>query len=104
MTKETSSPQTFDSIGWYASELALIRLSKNRQMNVIKLSHNYWHTGSSHRFYTEETVHDASIRKLTKIGDTYLAARPSMWITSEPPRGKKSKRTCKCGVSLQTSG
>jgi hypothetical protein len=25
---------------------------------------------------------------------------PSMRITTEPPRGKKSKRTYKCGVSL----
>jgi hypothetical protein len=27
-----------------------------------------------------------------------------MWITTDPPHGKKSKRTCKCGASLQTSG
>jgi hypothetical protein len=33
---------------WNASERDLRRLSKNRQMNVEKLCHNYWHTGSRH--------------------------------------------------------
>jgi hypothetical protein len=37
MTKETWLPWTFDFIDWNASELALRQLSKNRQMNVIKL-------------------------------------------------------------------
>jgi hypothetical protein len=32
-----------------------LRLSNNRQMNVVKLCHNYWHTGSRHvRFYGGE--------------------------------------------------
>jgi hypothetical protein len=48
MQKESSSTQTFDAIDWNASERALGRLSKNRQMNVVKLCHNYWHTGSRH--------------------------------------------------------
>jgi hypothetical protein len=52
MQKESWSPQTFDDINWNASERALRRLSKNRQMNVVKLCHNYWHTGSRHvKFY-----------------------------------------------------
>jgi hypothetical protein len=49
MTKETWSLQTFDSIDWHASELALRCVSKNRQMNVVKLCHNHWHTGSRHK-------------------------------------------------------
>jgi hypothetical protein len=51
-TKETWSAQIFDSIDWHASDLALRCLSNNRQMNVVKLCHNYWHTGSHHQdFY-----------------------------------------------------
>jgi hypothetical protein len=47
--------QTFNAIDWNASEQALRRLSKNRQMNVVKLCHNYWHTGSRHvKFYGGE--------------------------------------------------
>ena len=53
--KESWSSQTFDAIDWHSSERALRRLSKNRQMNVVKLCHNYWHTGSRHvRFYGGE--------------------------------------------------
>jgi hypothetical protein len=51
MTKETWSPQTFNSIDWHASKLALRRLSKNHQMNVVKLCHNYWHTVSRHQTF-----------------------------------------------------
>jgi hypothetical protein len=52
MQKESWYPQTFDVINWNASERALRRLSKNRQMNVVKLCHNYYHTGSRHvKFY-----------------------------------------------------
>jgi hypothetical protein len=52
MQKESWSIQTFDAIDWNSSERALRQLSKNRQMNVVKLRHNYWHTGSIHvRFY-----------------------------------------------------
>jgi hypothetical protein len=52
MHKDSWSPQTFDAIDWNASEQALRRLSRNRQMNVIKLCHNYWHTVSRHvKFY-----------------------------------------------------
>jgi hypothetical protein len=52
MQKESWSTQTFDAINWNASERALRRLSKNRQMNVVKLCHNYWHYGSRHvKFY-----------------------------------------------------
>jgi hypothetical protein len=40
------------------------------------------------RFFTEETVHDASVMEPKKVGDISLAARPSMRITIEPPRGK----------------
>jgi hypothetical protein len=55
MQKESWSSQIFDAINWNSSERALRRLSKNRQMNVIKLCHNYWHTGSRHiRFYGGE--------------------------------------------------
>jgi hypothetical protein len=39
MQKESWSSQTFDAIDWHSSERALIRLSKNRQMNVVKLCH-----------------------------------------------------------------
>jgi hypothetical protein len=50
--KESWSTQTFNAIDWNASERALRRLSKNRQMNVLKLCHNYWHTVSRHvKFY-----------------------------------------------------
>jgi hypothetical protein len=51
MKKETWSPQAFDYIDWHASELALRRLLKNRQMNVIKLCHNYWHKGYHHHTF-----------------------------------------------------
>jgi hypothetical protein len=52
MQKESWSPQTFNTIDWDASERALRRLSKDQQMNVAKLWHNYWHTGSRHvKFY-----------------------------------------------------
>jgi hypothetical protein len=55
MQKESWSTQIFDAIDWNSSERALRRLSKNRQMNVVKLCHNYWHTGSRHvRFYGGE--------------------------------------------------
>jgi hypothetical protein len=40
MKKESWSSQTFDAIDWHSSERALRRLSKNRQMNVVKLCHN----------------------------------------------------------------
>jgi hypothetical protein len=50
--KDSWSSQIFDAVDWNASERALIWLSKNRQMNVVKLCHNYWHTGSKHvKFY-----------------------------------------------------
>jgi hypothetical protein len=53
--KESWSSQIFDAINWHSNEWALRRLSKNRQMNVVKLRHNYWHTGSRHvRFYGEK--------------------------------------------------
>jgi hypothetical protein len=55
MQKESWSSQIFNAIDWHSSERALRRLSKNRQMNVVKLCHNYWHTGSRHvRFYEGE--------------------------------------------------
>jgi hypothetical protein len=55
MQKESWYPQIFDSIGWNASEQAMRRLSKSRQMNVVKLCHIYWHTGSRHvKFYGGE--------------------------------------------------
>jgi hypothetical protein len=55
MQKESWSTQIFDAIDWNSSERALRRLSKNQQMNVVKLCHNYWHTGSRHvRFYGGE--------------------------------------------------
>jgi hypothetical protein len=38
---------------------------------------------------TEEITHYASARKPKKIGDTSLAARTWMQITTEPPRGRK---------------
>jgi hypothetical protein len=37
MMKETWSPQTLDYIDWYASEVALGRLSNNHQMTIVKL-------------------------------------------------------------------
>jgi hypothetical protein len=50
--KGSWSIQIFDDIDWNSSKRALRRLSKNRQMNVVKLCHNYWHTGSRHvQFY-----------------------------------------------------
>jgi hypothetical protein len=52
MQKESCSSQILDAVNWNSSERALRRLSKNQQMNVVKLCHNYWHTGSRHvRFY-----------------------------------------------------
>jgi hypothetical protein len=44
MEKEAFSIHTFDSIDGHAGELALKRPSKNWQMNVFKLCHNYWNT------------------------------------------------------------
>jgi hypothetical protein len=56
MQKDSWSSQIFDAIDWNSSERALRRLSKNRQMNVVRLCHNYWHTGSRHvRFYGGES-------------------------------------------------
>jgi hypothetical protein len=46
MQQESWHSQIFDDIDWHASERALRRLSKTQQMNVVKLCHNYWHTGS----------------------------------------------------------
>jgi hypothetical protein len=55
MQKESWSSQIFDAIYWNSSKRALKRLSKNRQMNVVELCHNYWHTGSIYvRFYGVE--------------------------------------------------
>jgi hypothetical protein len=52
MQKESWSSQIFDTIDWNSSKRALRRISKNQQMNVVKLCHNYRHTGSIHvRFY-----------------------------------------------------
>jgi hypothetical protein len=41
MQKESWSTHIFNAINWNSSERALRRLSKNRQMNVVKLCHNY---------------------------------------------------------------
>jgi hypothetical protein len=60
--------------------------------------------GLTIRISMEETVHAASVRKTKKNGYTSLATHPSMQINTEPPCSKKSKRTCRCSVSLQTSG
>jgi hypothetical protein len=55
MQKESWYPQIFNAIDCNASEGAIRRLSKNRQMNVVKRFHNYWHTGSRHvKFYGGE--------------------------------------------------
>jgi hypothetical protein len=51
LKKETWIPRIFNSVDWCTSELALRRLSKNRQMNVIKLCHKYWHTGSHQQIF-----------------------------------------------------
>jgi hypothetical protein len=51
VTKATWSLQTFDSIDWRASKLAIRRLSKNCQMNAVKICHNYWHTGYRHQTF-----------------------------------------------------
>jgi hypothetical protein len=51
MMKETCPPKTIDNIERHANELAFRCLSKNCQMNVMKLSHNYWHTGSRNRTF-----------------------------------------------------
>jgi hypothetical protein len=40
MQKESWSSQIFNAIDWNSSERALRRLSKNRQMNVVKLCHD----------------------------------------------------------------
>jgi hypothetical protein len=53
--KESWSIQIIDAIDWHSSEQALRRLSKNLQMHVVKLCHNYWHMVSRHiRFYGGE--------------------------------------------------
>jgi hypothetical protein len=55
MQKESWSTHIFDAIYWNSSERALRRLSKNQQMSVVKLCHNYWHTRKRHaRFYGVE--------------------------------------------------
>jgi hypothetical protein len=81
MQKESWSPQIFDDIDWNASERAIRRLSKNRQMNIVKLCHNYWHTGSRHvKFYggdrpcclCQETKEDwRHIRKCPSLDTNY---------------------------------
>jgi hypothetical protein len=38
LQKESWSTQIFDAIDWNSSERALRRLSKNQQMNVVKLN------------------------------------------------------------------
>jgi hypothetical protein len=105
--KDSWSTQTLDSIKWNASERALRRLSKNRQMDVVKLCHNYWHTGSRHvKFYEgdrpcclfQETKEDWRHILNCQLLDA------SYHRDTEMPHGKKSKRTCKCGASRQTSG
>jgi hypothetical protein len=64
-------PRTFEDIDWNASERALRRLSKNRQMNVIKFCHNYCHTSSRHvKFYGGYPNHAAYVKKPKKTGDT----------------------------------
>jgi hypothetical protein len=52
----------------------------------------------------EDTTHAASVKKPENTGDTFLTARRWMRATTKMPHGKKSKRTCKYGDSLQTSG
>jgi hypothetical protein len=77
MTKETWSPQTYDYIDWHASELALRCLSKNHQMNIIKLCHNYWHTGSHHQtFYGGNSP--CCLCQETKEGWRHFLSCPSM--------------------------
>jgi hypothetical protein len=102
--KESWSSQIFDAIDWHSSERALRRLSKNRQMNVVKLCHNYWHTGSRHVRFMEENTHAVSARTPKRIGDTSSTARHWMRATTKMPRGKKSRRPCKCGNSRKTFG
>jgi hypothetical protein len=77
MMKETWSQQTFDSIDWHASELALRRLSKNRQMNDVKLCHNYWHTGSRRQtFYRGD--HPCCLCRETKEDWRHIISCPSL--------------------------
>jgi hypothetical protein len=101
MQKESCSTQNFDTINWNASERAFRQLSKNHQMNVVKLCKNYWHTGSS---YMEETAYAVYVKKPKRTGDTLSTACRWMRATTKMPHGKKSKRTCKCGDSRQTFG
>jgi hypothetical protein len=77
MTKETCPPQRFDSIDWHATELALRRLLKNHQMNVVKLCHNYWHTGSRHQtFYGGD--HPCCLCQGTKEDWIHILGFPSL--------------------------
>jgi hypothetical protein len=45
-----------------------------------------------------------SVSKPKKIGDTYLAARPWVWITIELHCDRKPKRICRFCISRNTSG
>jgi hypothetical protein len=83
MMKENWSPQTFNSIDWHASELALRRLSKNHQMNVVKLCHNCWHTRSRHQtFYGGD--HPCCLCQETKEDWRHILIFPSLDVDYHP--------------------
>jgi hypothetical protein len=52
--KELWSAQQFESIDWTNYRSAFKRLSKGRQIAVVKATHNLWHTGTRHQQYFGE--------------------------------------------------
>jgi hypothetical protein len=104
MKKESWSSQTFDAIDWHSSERALRRLSKNRQMNVVKLCHNIGTPVQDMSDFMEENAHAVSTRKPKRIGDKSSSVRHLMRATTKTPHGKRSRRPCKCGDSRHTFG
>jgi hypothetical protein len=91
LMKETWSPQTFNSIDWHASKLALKCLSKNCQMNVVKLCRNYWHTGSRHQnFYGGD--HQCCLCQETKEDWRHILSCPSLDVDNHRDASWKKVR------------
>jgi hypothetical protein len=88
MQKDSWSSQIFNAIDWNSSERALRRLSNNRQMNVIKLCHYYWHTGLRHgRFYGGERP--CCFCKETKEDWRHTLNCPSLYASYHQAYGEK---------------
>jgi hypothetical protein len=70
MQKESWSTQILDAIDWNASDRALRRLSKNRQMNVLNLFIIIDIPVQDMLGFMEENAHAVSVKKPKRTGDT----------------------------------